>query len=346
MSNHNIELLYNKNMVDPAEVPQDSNREFSQQTPESSELAPLRLDEAHAGTLGLDDLEAQLHSLRNNNRLPAGQRLTEEQLNEELHFVYEAVQQEGRRQFEALTEQQLREQVVTGINGVLGRLAVGPVADGTGAMGYGREWNWQNKSERGELEKGAMLPLFCSYIRFTKAFNRDEQIGVRLELLGIMDSGRMYFALKSRHDEEAKRIVEMTPEERAKHQRFSEEIESLQPLRDAIDADGLAPADNRYYYFPLNEIEPVMVSTESFISRAHSLNPEAAERAISPEVISKELEKQEAPIDPESGKPRWRTANLQDLRDAAAIVGGYTGFVADIIQQTPKEVWGRPGMTE
>ncbi len=241
---------------------------------------------------------------------------------------------------EKLSENDLRQEIIIGINDALGNLANGPVADGTGATGYGRISSWWGK---GIPEVGSMFPLHCSYARFTKAFERDEQSGVRLELLGIMESGSVYAAIKPEFDEKAKRVSEMSLEEREDFEKF---VLTMEVLKVAIDKDGLVPAENRYYFIPSNPLEPAIVSTESFISRAHRANPEATERVLLPETISEALEEQKATIDPISGQPTWRAANLQDLRDATTIVRGYKNFIKEIIQKTPSNYWGRPGLTE
>ena len=101
-----------------------------------------------------------------------------------------------------------------------------------------------------------------------------------------------------------------------------------------------------YYFIPSNPLEPAIVSTESFISRAHRANPQAAERVLLPKVISDAIDEQEAVIESMTGQPKWKTANLQDLRDVVTIVRGYKGFVKEIIQRTPSINWGRPGLTE
>lgn len=237
---------------------------------------------------------------------------------------------------ENLSENDLRQEIVTGINDTLGKLANGPVADGTGASGYNRKFRQWDKDP-------ILLPLMCSYVRFTKAFEQDEQVGVRLELLGLMGSGSMYVALKPELDRQAQEVARMNPEQRAEFKKFTQEMESL---RVAIEQDGLTPADNRYYFIPLDPIQPAIVSTESFISRAYRVNPQAAERALLPELIAEAQEEQTAPIEPISGQPRWKVANLQDLRDIATIVRGYKSFVKEIIQRTPTIYWGRSGLTE
>lgn len=246
--------------------------------------------------------------------------------------------QEEPKPIEALTELELRQEIVTGINETLGKLAQGPVADGTDAVGYSREWDWKKKYDR-----GIMLPLFCSYVRLTKAFRQDELVGVRLELLGLKETGRMYIDLKPEFDEKAKRVDQMTPEERERFRRFSEIMESQ---KEAIEKDGLAPSDNRYYFIPLKEDEPAIVSTESSITRASRANPETADTWIGEETVALAEKEDASSIEPVTGLPRSRKATLQDLRDAAVIVGEYKKFVKEIIEHTPKDFWGRPGLTE
>lgn len=241
---------------------------------------------------------------------------------------------------ENLSESDLRREIVTGINDTLGKLANGPVADGTGTYGYNRKSGWSEKIEPGDK---SMLPLICSYARFTKAYERDKQVGVRLELLGLMESGSMYVNLKPMLDKQAQEVARMNPEQLAEFEKFTQEMKSLKV---AIEQDGLAPADNRYYFIPLDPIQPAIVSTESSISRAYRANPQEAERVLLPEVIADAQEEQTAPIEPISGQPRWKIANLQDLRDIATIVRGYKGSIKEIIQQTPAKHWGRPGLTD
>lgn len=245
---------------------------------------------------------------------------------------------EQPKPLEVLTEQELRQEIVSGINETLGKLAQGPVADGTDAVGYGREWDWKKKYDR-----GIMLPLFCSYVRFTKAFRQDEQVGVRLELLGLKETGRMYIDLKPEFDEKAKRVDQMSPEEREKFKRFAEIMEAQ---KEAIERDGLAPSDNRYYFIPLNPDEEALVSTESLITRASRANPQAAGTWIGEEAVARAENEDTSLVEPITGLPRSRKTTLQDLRDAAVIVGDYKKFVKEIIECTPKDFWGRPGLTE
>lgn len=187
--------------------------------------------------------------------------------------------QEQQKPIEALTEQELRQKIVTGINEPLGKLAQGPVADGTGALGFGREWDYKKYYDR-----GIMLPLFCNYVRLTKAYAADEQTGVRLELLGIRESGQMYIHLKPEFDEKAKRVDQMTPEEREDFRKFSEIMEAQ---KEAIEKDGLAPTENRYYFIPLKEDGPAIVSTESFITRASRANPQSADTWIGEKILAR-----------------------------------------------------------
>ena len=78
------------------------------------------------------------------------------------------------RPIEELSEQELRQEVLDGINQTLGSKAYGPVADGTGAFGYNRDESTY---------------LTCSYVRFLKVMGqRDEGAkGVQLELLGLFN---------------------------------------------------------------------------------------------------------------------------------------------------------------
>lgn len=246
--------------------------------------------------------------------------------------------QEQPKPIEALTEQELRQEVITGINETLGKLAHGPVADGTGALGYGREWDYKKYYDR-----GIMLPLFCNYIRFTKAYGADEQTGVRLELLGTRETGQMYIHLKPEFDEKAKGVDQMTPEEREEFRKFTEIMEAQ---KEAIERDGLAPSENRHYFIPLKENEPAIVSTESFITRASRANPQTADTWIGKETVARAEKEDASPVEPVTGLPRSRQTTLQDLRDVAVIVRGYKNFVKEIIERTPKDFWGRPGLTE
>ncbi len=253
------------------------------------------------------------------------------------------VSQERQREKEAqpniadMSESELRQEVVKHINDTLGKLAQGPLADGTGAFGYGRE-----PDRRKHYDNGILLPLICSYVRFTKAFREDEQIGVRLELLGIFYSGQMYVDMKPQLDKKAERLPQMTTQEREDFEKFTVEMDAV---KEAIEKDGLAPAENRYYFIPLSGVDQAVVSTESFISRAYKANPQAVKGVLLPETISTALKEQEVPIEPATGKPKWRIANLQDLRDAVAIAREYKYFIAEIIERTPKDLWGRPGLT-
>lgn len=246
--------------------------------------------------------------------------------------------QEQPKPIDALTEQELRLEIIEGINETLGKLALGPVAAGTGALGYGREWDWKK-----EYDKGIILPLFCSYIRFTKAFEADEQTGVRLELLGIMRTGRMYVDLKSKFDEDKKRVDQMTPEEKENFEKFAEIMEAQ---KEAIERDDLAPSENRYYFIPLENDKPGIISTESFITRASRVNPQDADTWIGEENVDRAEKEDASPVEPITGLPKLRNVNLQDLRDAAVIIRGYKNFVKEIIERTPKDFWGRAGLTE
>ena len=239
---------------------------------------------------------------------------------------------------EEMSELELRREIARHINKALGKLANGPVADGTGALGFGREWDY-----RKEFDRGIMLPLTCSYVRFTKAYEADEQSGVRLELLGLMRIGQMYVHLKPELDEKAKRVDQMTQEERKDFESLREAMESQ---KEAIEKDGLAPSDNRYYFIPIKEDEQPVVSTESDITRASRVNPGTADRLLGEELVGRARREDAGEIEPVTGLPRSREATLQDLRDMAVIVRGNMNFVKDFIESTPSENWGRPGLTE
>lgn len=274
---------------------------------------------------------------------PTAAQEIEDYQNEEWKKHFMAIE-ERRKEMEALpkiedmSEIELRREIVAHINETLGKLAQGPVADGGGALGYGREWDYKKRYDR-----GIMLPLFCSYVRFTKAYEADEQIGVRLELLGIRETGQMYVHLKPEFDEKAKRVVQMTLEEREDFRKFEELMEAQ---KEAIGRDGLAPAEHRYYFLPLKDDEPVIVSTESFITRASRANPQVADTWIGEQAITNAKIEDTSQAEPITGLPQTRNATPQDLRDAAAIVREYKNFIKDIIEVTPKDFWGRPGLTE
>lgn len=260
----------------------------------------------------------------------------------ESYRIYEARKKEAEElpDIENMSGVELRQEIIKHINETLGKLANGPLADGTGAGGYRREWN-TSKIYRGESEK--MFPLFCAYVRFTKAYEADEQNGVRLELLGLMHSGEIYSHLKPMVEEKARRASEMSSEDRSEFERSLEEVDNL---RKAVESDGLAPADNRYYFIPMGEDGHAVVSTDSFITRASRANPETADRLLGENTVAEIEKRDSADFDPVTGLPRLRDATLQDLRDAAAIVRGYADSVKDIIGVTPKDNWGRPGLTE
>lgn len=123
-------------------------------------------------------------------------------------------------------------------------------------------------------------------------------------------------------------------------------INRVRQIKESLAKDGITSADNRYYYIPQDPIQPSVVSTESFIARAHRVNPQMAEGGFLPELITEAVTAENQPIDEASGQPRSKIANLQDLRDALNIVRGGDWFVREIIEMTPKEYWGRPGLTD
>lgn len=258
----------------------------------------------------------------------------------ESYRIYEERRKEAEElpDIEGMSEVELRQEIIRHINETLGKLAQGPLVDGTGAFGFRREWD-----SKKEYDRGIMLPLICSYVRFTKAYDADEQSGIRLELLGLMRKGEMYVDLKDKLEEKARTVDQMTRGEREDFDKFKKEMESQ---KEAVERDGLAPADNRYYFIPVKDNEQAIVSTESDITRASRANPDTTDRLLGEDMVSEAEREDTKPIDPETGLPRQRTATLQDLQDAAVIVRGYKNFVKDSISITPKNNWGRPGLTE
>src|SRR5258708_40112847 len=99
---------------------------------------------------------------------------------------------------EALSEQELRTEVIDGINTTLGNLPFSPVADGSGSFGY-------------ERAKNGLYGLQSAYVRFTKAYEADEQVGVQLELLGVHQA--TYQRIYAHHATEDKMNQDKVPEE-------------------------------------------------------------------------------------------------------------------------------------
>lgn len=227
---------------------------------------------------------------------------------------------------EGLPEQELRRETVDRINDTLGNLPFGPVADGTGTFGF----------KRAEQD---LPPLRCSYFQFSKAYEADRQVGVQIALFGVFGASLLSF-YKSTIEEKLK--ADLSDEER---KALDQDVKNLRILEQSAAKDGIAPAENRYYFIPSNPVQPAVVSTESFIARAHKVNPQAAERVFLSELIDHELSAENQPMDKDSGQPRSKIANLQDFRDALAIVRGGDWFVREIIEVTPKEFWSRPGLT-
>lgn len=233
---------------------------------------------------------------------------------------------------DGLSESELRRETVERVNTVLGELPVGPVADGTATDGYDRK------------EQG-LSSLSCSYFQFSKAYEGKKQVGVQIALLGLGDIDMPTFSLGYDKRELAKRLKE-TPSSDKDKEELAKLINRVRLLEGSVAKDGIAPADNRYYFIPLDPVQPAVVSTESFLARAHRVNPQMAERGFLPEVIVEAKKGEAQPIDEESGQPRSKIANLQDLRDTLAIVRGGDWFVKDIIGVTPKQNWGRLGLTD
>lgn len=233
---------------------------------------------------------------------------------------------------DSLSESELRQETIERINTVLGEYRVGPVADGTATDGYDRK------------EQG-LSSLSCSYFQFSKAYRGEEQVGVQIALLGLGDVDIPTFSL-GYYKEELNKRLKKAPSSDEDKQELTKLIDQVRRLEESVAKDGIAPADNRYYFIPLDSVQPAIVSTESFMARAHRVNPQMAERGFLPEVIAEAKGAENQPIDEASGQPRSKIANLQDLRDALAIVRGGDWFVKDIIGVTPKKNWGRPGLTD
>lgn len=226
---------------------------------------------------------------------------------------------------EALSAQELRTEVIDGINTTLGNLPFGPVVDGSGSFGY-------------ERDKEGLFGLQSSYVRFTKIYQQGEQAGVQLELLGLSSAQFDRIYLYQLREETMDR--DGVPEEERQGAR-----ERRQQLQNMFAKDGIAPLDNRYYFIPTDLEKPARVSAESFITRADRANPEDVKKAFLPELIESEKRAQEADVDDISGEPMKKDANMQDLRDAAKIVRNYKGFVAEAIRTMPHQYWGRRGLT-
>lgn len=132
--------------------------------------------------------------------------------------------------------------------------------------------------------------LASSYFRYLKLMNEDEQVtGVQVELFGV----------------------------------FNYHFESFR----TFDGPDFKSSNNRYYFIPVDSIQPAVVSTESFIDRANKVNPNFQ-------------------LENEGSDPSFKIANLQDLRDALAVVRDSDWFIKEVIYNTPHQYWGRSGLTE
>lgn len=229
---------------------------------------------------------------------------------------------------DSLSEVELRKETIDRINEALDGLPAGPLADGTGMSGY------QRAAEN-------LPPLSCGYFQWSKAFEGEEQVGVQIALLGVNGSfGLAIYKSLIERDLKREHLSEQEKEQ------LKRGIQKLRGIQESVAKDGIAPAENRYYLIPLDPIQPAIVSGESFVSRAHRLNPTRAEKGLTAELIARSEEVDAQAIDEVSGQPRSKIANLQDFRDALTLArGGYLA-VKDTITHTPKKFWGRPGLTE
>lgn len=234
------------------------------------------------------------------------------------------------RSIETMSEPELRQEVIDSVNYTIGKLPIGPPVDGSAVMGYRRR----------DL---GLYDLVCSRVRYTKVYDpeTEQQSGVQIELFFL--SQAQYYPVQRRLLEEKLQSIENRTEE--EKLRLQQLIEGTRLLGDQVAKDGLAPAENRYYYIPFDPNQKVIVSTESFISRAHRANPERAEGFFLKEDVESAKTHQEEEIDRSTGLPRKKGASLQDLRDAANIIR-HSKFLVSMAVDAGREDWGEPGFTE
>ena len=183
------------------------------------------------------------------------------------------------RPIESLSVQELRQESIDRVNNTLDNLPIGPVADGTATFGFRRK-------------KQGLPELMCSYIQYSKVFREERQVGIQVSLLGMFE-GHTLAVYQNIVERDLKKSEQLNDDEKAD---LGRSIQTLRRLQEGAKKDGITPDDNRYYFVPLDPVQPAVVSVESFIARAHSVNPHAAERALLPEDIATAQQIENQPI--------------------------------------------------